>query len=79
MTFPDQYIITKHQQCSLCLVVNAKGTAAMSTNPKMKTKKRMRVSRKTKPKPSAPLNGTEAETKMVLTVQIKTGMSAEQV
>ena len=51
----------------------------MSTNPKMKTKKRMRVSRKTKPKPSAPLIGTEAETKMVLTVQIKTGMPSDQV
>ena len=51
----------------------------MSPNQKVRTKKRMRMSRKTKPKPSATLNEAEAESKMVLTIQIKTGMSAEKV
>ena len=37
------------------------------------------MSRKTKPAPTAPLNEAEAESKMVLTIQIKTGMSAEKV
>ena len=37
------------------------------------------MSRKTKPKPSATLNEAEAESKMVLTIQIKTGMAAEKV
>ena len=37
------------------------------------------MSRKTKPQPSGALNKAEAESKMVLTIQIKTGMSAETV
>ena len=53
--------------------------AAMSPNQKVRTKKRMRMSRKTKPAPTAPLNEAEAESKMVLTIQIKTGMAAEKV
>ena len=51
----------------------------MSPNQKVRTKKRMRMSRKTKPAPTAPLNEAEAESKMVLTIQIKTGMAAEKV
>ena len=37
------------------------------------------MSRKTKPKPSEPLSEAEAKSKMVLTIQIKTGLSVEKV
>ena len=46
----------------------------MSSNPKMKTKKRLRKT-KQKPKSTSPVD----ETKMFLTIQMKTGMAEEKV
>ena len=61
-------MLLKYQNCSSCLTVQA----AISSNPKIRNKKRLR---KTKAKTTAPVD----DAKMFLTIQMKTGMTEDKV